>query len=343
MSTLITAAEAAWLPDWLIRIGIRNLVRLRLKEAKASDPGACLAELESSPLALHTEDANQQHYEVPTEFFQAVLGPKLKYSASLFEAGIDRLADAESFTLSLYLQRANIQPGHRVLDLGCGWGSFALWLAARDPTVSVTAVSNSKSQRDYIEAQAHRRGLHNLEVMTRDINQLDFPIDSFDRIISVEMFEHVRNYKRLLHNISRWLVPDGKLFVHIFCHKQLLYPFEAEGDDNWMGRYFFTGGLMPAADTLLKFQADLTLANHWLHQGTHYQKTARAWLDNLDAKRLAIRSILEPTYGADETSVWIQRWRMFFMACEEMFAHDRGQQWQIGHYLFDNDRDRRNE
>ena len=333
--TLVSAAESGWLPDWLIRIGIRNLVRQRLRDERNANHAERLAELERSPLALNTVDANEQHYEVPTAFFKAVLGPRLKYSASLFEAGIDNLADAESFTLNLYRARADIQPGHRVLDLGCGWGSFSLWLAEREPGVQITAVSNSATQRDYIESCAARRGLTNLRVITCDINQLDLPAESFDRVVSVEMFEHVRNYRQLLNNIARWLVPGGCMLVHIFCHSELVYPFETEGDSNWMGRYFFTGGLMPSARTLPGFQDDLHIVREWFHNGQHYQRTARAWLDNLDARTNSVRASLERTYGRDQVDVWVQRWRMFFMACEEMFAYDGGRQWQIGHYLFE--------
>lgn len=350
MVSLISAAESGWIPDTLVRAGIRRLVRQRLREElRIADEVKTqrLVQLHDSAIALHTDEANAQHYEVPTEFFQQVLGPRLKYSACIYpdEAraltghldSSQGLADAEEFTLALYASRMGIAAGDAILDLGCGWGSFSLWMAARDPSVHVTAVSNSSTQRLYIEQEARRRGIENLVVLTQDANLLDLPDDSFDKVISVEMFEHVRNYAELLKKISAWLKPEGILFTHIFCHKKLLYPFETEGDDNWMGRYFFTGGLMPAADTLTHFQDDLVLDAQWQHDGTHYQRTARAWLDNLDRHSGQVLECLQRAYGADHARVWLQRWRMFFMACEELFGYDSGNQWQIAHYRFRNE------
>jgi len=337
MTSIIGLAESGWIPDSLIRIGIRQLVRQRLKEERRQ-PANTKAErtqaLRDSVVALHTDVANEQHYEVPTEFFQLALGPRLKYSACVYPDPAATLAQAEIHTLQLYEQRMGIEDGDQILDLGCGWGSFSLWMAERNPTVSITAVSNSSTQRRYIESRIETLGLDNLKVLTADVNELNLPEGSFDKVISVEMFEHVRNYAVLMARISSWLKSGGVLFTHIFCHKDLIYPFEVEGESNWMGRYFFTGGLMPAADTLLSFQDDLTLEERWLHDGTHYERTARDWLENMDRHADEVTDPLRNTYGDEQWSVWQQRWRMFFMACEEMFAYDRGSEWQVAHYRF---------
>ncbi len=337
MASIIALAESGWVPDSLIRVGIRQLVKQRLREERrqpADIKEVRTQALRDSVVALHTEEANEQHYEVPTEFFQLVLGPRLKYSACVYPDPAASLAQAEIHTLELYGQRMGIEDGDHVLDLGCGWGSFSLWMAERNPSLSITAVSNSNTQREYIQSRIDALGLHNLKVLTADVNELSLPEGSFDKVISVEMFEHVRNYAVLLARISSWLKPGGVLFTHIFCHKELIYPFEPEGESNWMARYFFTGGLMPAADTLLSFQDDLSLEDRWLHDGTHYERTARDWLENMDQHAEHVSKPLRDTYGEAQWSVWQQRWRMFFMACEEMFAYDRGSEWQVAHYRF---------
>ena len=234
--------------------------------------------------------------------------------------------------LWLYAARADLRDGQRILDLGCGWGSFSLWAARRYPAAQLTAVSNSRTQRAFIEQQAKRYGLTNLSVVTADANALDFPAQSFDRVVSVEMFEHMRNYSELLERISRWLAADGKLFVHIFCHRELMYPFETDGDDDWMGRHFFTGGLMPSVNTLAYFQRHLHIEERWVLSGSHYQRTAAAWLARMDAKPREVRAALAQAYG-DDVDRWVQRWRFFFMACEEMFGYGDGNEWQVCHYL----------
>jgi cyclopropane-fatty-acyl-phospholipid synthase len=341
MSALVNLAESGRIPDSLVRAGIRRLVGMRLREESDGDPQVrddncrrLLAQLSSSRIALATDEANAQHYEVPADFFRLVLGRHLKYSSGYWDGGAGNLDDAEHAMLALYAERAQLANGQRVLDLGCGWGSFTLWAAQRYPQSAFTAVSNSSGQRAFIEEQARNRGLTNIRVLTSDVNDLAFE-ERFDRIVSVEMFEHVRNYAVLLQRIASWLDDDGRLFVHIFCHRNLLYPFETEGDANWMGRYFFTGGLMPAADTLLFFQDDLRVLTRWTVSGTNYRNTARAWLENLDNNRNAVAAALEPAYGATELQRWVQRWRMFFMACEELFGYRNGTEWLVCHYLFD--------
>ncbi|WMJ69317.1 class I SAM-dependent methyltransferase [Stenotrophomonas sp. 24(2023)] len=333
-------AERGWVPDAALRWGIRRLCAQRLQEERAGGQQAQaeqfarrIAELAGSPLALHTDAANRQHYEVPAAFFQACLGRRLKYSSCYYRTGTETLDQAEDAMLALYGQRAGLADGQEILELGCGWGSLTLWMAERYPGARITAVSNSHSQRAYILAQCQARGLDNVQVMTCDVNQLALPSGRFDRCVSVEMFEHMRNYDRLLGNIARWLRCDGALFVHIFAHRTLMYPFETAGEDNWMGRHFFTGGLMPAADTLLHFQQDLQLQQRWLLDGTHYQRTANHWLANQDAHRATLMPVLQQAYG-DGAPVWWHRWRMFWMACAELFGYDGGQQWLVAHYLF---------
>ncbi len=337
----IDLVERGLVPDLVIRAGIRSLCRKRLQEEQAADVALAdlrfallLNQLRSSPIAIETQAANEQHYEVPTEFFKHCLGEHLKYSCCYYPNGDESLDQAEAKMLDIYCERAELADGQTILELGCGWGSLTLWMASRYPNARITAVSNSATQKLHIEATAARRGLTNVHVITADVSTLALPTEQFDRVVSVEMFEHVRNYRSLMQNISSWLKPDGKLFVHIFCHRTLMYPFETGADDDWMGRYFFTGGLMPAADTLLHFQEHLRLDQRWLLDGTHYQRTANQWLLNHDQKQSEILPLLREVYGEADYKVWNQRWRTFWMACAELFGLEGGQQWLVGHYLF---------
>ncbi len=338
LSVVIDLAERGFIPDFLVRIGIRRFVRGRIEDeyrggepARLARVNTLLLELGRSEVALETQAANEQHYEVPTGFFELVLGTHMKYSACLFERENTSLDDAEAAMLALYAERAELVDGQQVLDLGCGWGSFTLWAAEKFPRSRFTAVSNSATQRQFIETTALQRGLRNVEVLTRDVNQLEFDSARFDRVVSIEMFEHMRNYSLLLSRIARWLKSDGSLFVHIFCHRETAYPYETEGDGNWMGRYFFTGGLMPAIDTLRHFKDHLEIEQQWSIPGHHYQRTARGWLDRLDMNHERARAVLSATYGPD-VDRWLQRWRFFFMACEELFGFRGGNEWLIAHY-----------
>ncbi len=340
MSLLIDLCERGLIPDPLTRFGMRRLMAGRLV-TEAADRGELefdefrrrLAGLRLSPVAIETARANEQHYEVPPAFFQRVLGPHLKYSCCWYGDGVRSLGEAEGAMLRLTGARAELADGQQILELGCGWGSLTLWMAAHYPGSRITAVSNSASQRQFILGQAKERGLANLEVITADANV--FTTDQrFDRVVSVEMFEHMRNYATLMERIGGWLKPGGKLFVHIFCHRSLMYPFTVDGDEDWMARYFFTGGLMPAESTLLHFQEHLTLEDQWRVSGTHYERTANDWLANQDREREAVMAVLTEAYGPKDAARWFQRWRMFFMAVAELFGYAGGTEWLVAHYRF---------
>ena len=335
---LIEWCERGWVPDSLTRLGIRKLSAQRLRDERLGNPQQSkyrqVAQLRESPIAIETAAANEQHYEVPASFFEHCLGKRLKYSSCYYPRGDESLDQAEEAMLALYLERGEFVDGMDVLELGCGWGSLTLYLAEQLPTSRITAVSNSNSQREHIQNRCAAMGISNVTVITKDVNQLDLNDEQFDRCISIEMFEHMRNYQTLLGNIASWLKPGGKLFVHIFAHRDLLYPFETEGADNWMGRHFFTGGLMPSADTLLYFQQELLLEQQWWLDGTHYQRTSEHWLANTDRHSDAIAELFAQTYGIDQAQRWLQRWRMFYLACAECFGYDQGRQWGVAHYRF---------
>ncbi len=341
---LIEAMERRLLPDFVIRYGIRKLCQERLDDLKAASQGeienqeAAYAEsLRQLPLAVHTQEANEQHYELPPHFFELVLGKNLKYSSAYWNDSCKTLADAEDQALQITIQRAELQDGMRILELGCGWGSLTLAMAKKFPKSQIIALSNSAPQRLYIEGELKRLKLENVQVITRNImdtGDLSKEFFPFDRVVSVEMFEHLKNYDLLLSKLSQWLDSEGKLFVHVFTHRDFSYPFEVEGESNWMGKYFFTGGQMPARKLFSYFKNSLTIETQWEWNGTHYGKTSEAWLRNMDTHSDEIKKLFDQTYGIEQSKRWVQRWRVFFMSCAELFNYRHGSEWGVSHYLF---------
>jgi cyclopropane-fatty-acyl-phospholipid synthase len=331
--------ERGWLPDPVIRAGIRAQLRSRIALQSAGGDEAVerrireLTELHGEgPIARHTDDANAQHYEVPPAFFEAVLGGHWKYSGGLWDGGDDSLDQSECRMLELYLERARIGDGQDILDLGCGWGSFSLFAARRFPGARFVAVSNSAPQVETIRARARSLGLDNLEARRVDINDFH-PERRFDRVVSIEMFEHMHNFRELMRRISHWLRPEGFLFVHHFAHRRFAYPYVADNRDEWMSRHFFTGGIMPSADWLARFDDHLEVVDSWNVDGTHYQRTCEAWLQNMTAHRNRVLQALAHGYGPDQTLRFWNMWRVFFMACAELFGYRGGGEWIVAHRL----------
>ncbi len=334
-------SERGLIPDAMIRAGIRRLLNERLKQLAADDTAleqeieqAFVKLMDGSPLALTPEKANEQHYEVPASFYGYILGQQRKYSCAYWPENTTTLDEAESQALALTCERAGLEDGMQILELGCGWGSLTLWMAEHYPNAQITAVSNSASQKEFITYRANARRFSNIEVITADMNHFSTDV-KFDRVISVEMFEHMRNYRQLYESVYHWLKPGGRFFKHIFVHRGAPYAFEDDGDEDWMSRYFFSGGMMPSDSLPLYFQDHVKLIRRWRWDGIHYEKTCNAWLVNMDTHKDALLAIIAEVYGVENTQTWWMRWRMFFMACAELFGFEQGQRWMVGHYLFE--------
>ena len=325
--------ERTSVPDPLLRFGIAQLVGRTHRRISTSAPDVdhmFAAAMRSHPIAEHTDAANAQHYELPAAFFALVLGPHRKYSSCLFESEDDTLDQAEANALRATCAHADLHDGQDILELGCGWGSLSLWMAAHYPNAGITAVSNSASQRDYIVAAAQARGLANLTVITADMN--DFATSArFDRVVSIEMFEHMANWEALLRRVRLWLRPDGRLFLHVFSHETAPYRFDRNDPADWIARYFFTGGIMPSHRLVHCFPHLFAVEQDWRWDGRHYQRTADAWLANYDRNADAIETILRDVYGSD-APLWKRRWRLFFLAVSGLFGHADGSAWGVSHY-----------
>ena len=340
----VTARAVSWtetglVPDSVIRAGIRRLLENKRREINADDVEVASATLndfvsmmKASPVALVPELANEQHYEVPAEFFTEVMGEHLKYSCCYWPEGVSTITEAEAAALAKTCERAEIEDGMQVLDMGCGWGSLSLWIAEHYPNTAVTSVSNSASQRDFIVARAAERGLKNVDVIVCDMNDFEAP-GRYNRIVSIEMFEHMRNWGELFRRVDRWLLPEGKFFMHVFCHRSTPYEYIDKGPGDWMSRHFFSGGIMPSADLPLRFPEHLNIERRWHWNGEHYAKTLNTWLQVCDSNQDSIMPVLEECYGKDNAGLWWQRWRIFFMACAELFDFNNGTEWYVGHYL----------
>jgi cyclopropane-fatty-acyl-phospholipid synthase len=337
-AVLTSWMEHDLLPDALIRVGIRRLLKSRLNdERKAGEAGqrAFVKSLRESPVAIETATANRQHYEVPAEFYVRALGPHRKYSCGFWNSPDTTLEESETAMLKLTCDRAGIADGQDILELGCGWGSLSLWMASRYANSRIFAISNSTSQKRFIDREAARRGIFNLEIVTCDMNTFHTE-RRFDRIVSVEMFEHMRNYRELFRRIAAFARPDAWFFVHVFSHREFAYPFEDCGAADWMARHFFSGGVMPSAGLFHHFQEHWRIVDQWAISGLHYNRTSEAWLQRVDKSRPEILDLFREVYGEKNAFRWFIRWRIFFMACAELFGYDQGRQWGVSHYLFDN-------
>lgn len=337
----LQVTERGVVPQRLVRAGIRRLLQVRLDDIAAHDPARAAQQTETfvramraALVALVPHKANEQHYEVPSAFFGAVLGRHRKYSSAWWPEGVSDLDAAEAAALAVTVERAQLADGMHILELGCGWGSLTLWMAEHFPRAQVTAVSNSHSQRAFIEAEARRRGLTNIQIITTNVADLELT-SRYDRVVSVEMFEHLRNWPEMFRRVAGWLEPGGRFFMHVFVHRSTPYAFEERDDSDWMARHFFSGGMMPSDDLALRFQDHLALLERWRWDGTHYARTAEAWLANMETHREQVWPLLAETYGAAHAALWWTRWQLFFLSCAELFGYARGREWWVSHYLFE--------
>jgi cyclopropane-fatty-acyl-phospholipid synthase len=333
LASTISVAERAPLPDIALKFGVSALVsstRRRLAAEPAGFEASFAQRMMDHPVAANTDEANAQHYELPQEFFGLVLGPRRKYSSCFYGPGADTLAQAEDKALATTAEHADLKDGQQILELGCGWGSLSLWMAESLPNAKITSVSNSHSQRAYIEGQAAAKGLKNLKIITCDMNVFQ-PKGQFDRVVSVEMFEHMSNWRTLLERVRTWVKPEGRVFIHIFTHRSTPYRFDHNDDADWIGKYFFTGGIMPSHGLISHFPDLFEVEADWVWNGRHYELTALDWLSNFDRNGAEVMRVLKGVYGV-EAGVWYKRWRLFFLATAGLFGHSRGEEWAVSHY-----------
>jgi cyclopropane-fatty-acyl-phospholipid synthase len=337
VKTAIQLIERGLVPRPLVRRGIRTLLSQRLEEQEqvyGPDPQQALRRfvehMREAPVALVPELANEQHYEVPPRFFELALGQRRKYSSCYYPSATTTLDEAEEAMLDLTCERAELVDGQEVLELGCGWGSLTLWMAEHYPNSRITAISNSKPQRLSILRRAEAKGLTNLTVLTEDMNTFEAP-GTYDRVVSVEMFEHMRNWESLLGRVRRWLRDDGRVFLHVLAHRSYAYPFEVKDESDWMSRYFFSGGMMPSHDLIDHLEVPFEVDARWAVNGSHYARTSEHWLQNMDDRKSEVMAVLRETYGVEEAPRWFERWRVFFLACAELFAWDGGNEWIVSH------------
>lgn len=335
LSSAIGIAERAPLPDLATRAGIGFLVgrtSRALTDPGTVDDGGFAREMARFAIAEHTALANAQHYELPPAFFARCLGPRRKYSCCLYDQGARSLAEAEEDALTQTATHADLFDGQKILELGCGWGSLTLFMAERFPRARIVAVSNAAAQRRHIEGELARKGLRNVTVVTADVNEFVPQVQGFDRVVSVEMFEHMSNWRPLLERIRGWLLPEGRLFLHVFSHRERCYRFDHEDPADWIAHHFFTGGIMPSHGLIRQFPDLFAVERDWRWNGGNYQRTALEWLARLDAARAEVDTLLTQTYGAEAT-LWRRRWRLFFLATAGLFGHGGGEVWGVSHYL----------
>jgi len=333
ISSTVQAFEGAPIPDVMRRAAIDLLVANARRRLGAAGPDAETAfalEMAQRPIAEHAAAANDQHYELPAAFFEKVLGPQLKYSSCLYGRGVEDLAAAEENALSETAEHAGLADGQDILELGCGWGSLTLWMARTLPNARITAVSNSASQGEFIRGRAGALGLANITVITADMNVFEAP-RQFDRVVSVEMFEHMANWRALLTRVRGWLKPEGRAFIHVFTHRTTPYRFDVEDEADWIAQHFFSGGVMPSHGLMAQFPDLFEVEADWRWSGRHYERTALHWLENFDRHDGALREVLAEVYG-DAAPLWRRRWRLFFLATAGLFGHRDGQEWGVSHY-----------
>ena len=333
VSRIIGTAERVPLPDLVIRAAVQRLcsrTATRLARGNSEGDASFANEMAARAIADYTDEANTRHSEVPAAFFALVLGPNRKYSSCFYKEPKSTLQEAEEEALRQTVAHAGLADGQSILELGCGWGSLSLWMARQFPNAEISAVSNSQSQREYIEREAAARGLKNLRVIIADMKVFD-PERKFDRIVSVEMFEHIMNWRELMTRVRSWLAPDGRFFMHIFTHRSGAYLFDHADGEDWIAQHFFAGGVMPSHHLIRQYADLFEVEKEWRWSGTHYQRTALDWLGNFDSHRDEIEGILRNVYG-DDTSLWMRRWRWFFLATSGLFGYADGSEWGVSHY-----------